>query len=408
MGDRANLPQSVRRARLARIGILVALNLVLWSFLFARPGGALPHQYGDAGTIDFIQYWTAHALMARGENPYDRAATSILDHQLGRTGSDEFVTWNPPWLMLMLAPILHLPFITSASIWLVLGLVLAAATGVCTTLAYRDKLVLSPAIVIATFAFQPIASNLWFGQMGLVHALSIAGFLCALTRQRKVLAGLALVPLTIKPHLAYLIWVLLGYWSVRTRTWRPAAGFIGGFAALVLVTWLAYPASIEQWIESLRRPPTHFVVASLVGVVRELAFKLTGELAMWPMIAIPAATAVALVAWLVMRRPAVELRIWLPPVLALSLFTSPYGWVFDQCQLLVLQVGLVALADRAEVSKRSRRRIWLSLAAVQLWIIVLHTLGRRDFQDFFWVGLALAAAWVSGLRELRVTPAFPG
>ena len=79
MGDRANVPQAATpRARTVRIAALLAINVVLWSLFLSRLASPFPRRYGDAGTIDFIQYWTARTLMAQGGNPYDRAATAIV------------------------------------------------------------------------------------------------------------------------------------------------------------------------------------------------------------------------------------------------------------------------------------------------------------------------------------------
>jgi hypothetical protein len=275
-------------------------------------------------------------------------------------------------------------------------------TGAATMIVYRGRFVVSPATLIATFAFQPIASSLSFGQLGLLHALSIAGFLYAVYRARQVLAGLMLVPLTVKPHLVYLVWVLLAYWVVRRRAWRVPVAFGAGLGALVVATWWLYPDSFAEWVVSGQsRPPLHWVVSSLVGIARELIYLRTGVVSSWPVILIPGVTALGLATWLVWKRPVIDLRDWLPPVLALSLFTSPYGWVFDQCQLLLIQVALVALAERDGVAPHVRWRVWIALAVVQLAVVLLHTAGLRDMQDFFWVGLALACVWFYGRRELE-------
>ena len=89
-------------------------------------------------------------------------------------------------------------------------------------------------------------------------------------------------------------------------------------------------------------------------------------------------------------------------MLALSLFTAPYGWAFDQCQLLLIQVGLVALAAHHGVPRAVRQRVWLALASIQLAWIVEELLGFGHLHHFFWTSLALFAVWEYGIRKLKV------
>jgi hypothetical protein len=357
----------------------------------------------SVGSVDFIQYWAAHKLMLAGENPYDPLLMLAVQRPQGFADQEPKMCWNPPWLTTLLSPILGFSLRTSAQLWLGLNLVLTILVGLAIVVTYRGRLLMSPGLLAAFFLFQPIMSNLYLGQVGMLYALSTAGFLLAVSRQRDITAGFMLVLATIKPHLVYLVLPLLVYWMALRKRWRVLVGFVLGFVALVALTQTLYPGSIRHWVVTMStRPPMHWVVGTLVGVTR-LLFQPTGSpVPAWPISVIPGLMLVLFCGWLAWRRPEPDLRRLLPGVLALSLFTAPYGWSFDQCQLLLIQVGLVALAGRDDVPQSVRRSVWTALASVQVAWTVEQALGFNQLHHYFWSALALFVVWEYGMRKLRI------
>jgi hypothetical protein len=371
--------------------------------IFHRPDAQFLSKHGDIGTIDFIQYWSSRQLLVRGENPYDPALLYEVERAQGLPDAVPIMMWNPPWLVMLLSPALSFDFLTSCRVWLGVSIVLMAITGLLATNTYVPGVRPEPLVVAAMFLFEPHLSSIRFGQLGILYALCVAGFLFGARRNDSMTMGLALVPLTVKPHLFYLAFVFLAYWVLVERKWKVVLWAVLGFGVLVVATELSYPHAIARWLEALgTRPPMHWAVGTLVGIVRTFVFSLTGDVVQWPLAVIPGLTTAAFVAWLAIARPDPDVIWRLPAVLGLSLFTAPYGWLFDQAQLVVIQVGLVALVSRPGTTPRVRRPVLLALALVQGMTELQNVLGFRDHRWFFWTSITLAILWIVGLRRIGI------
>ena len=385
----------------ATIAVCLALIVFAWN-----TGDSSLSRYGGIGTTDFIQYWSAHKLAARGENFYDPQLLYAIEAAQGLQGEIPILMWNPPWLLALMYPVLQFDFLTSAAIWALINLAFMVGSGLLFVSAYRGRLMMSPAILVSMFLYVPHISTLWFGQLGLLYCMGISLFLFAVRHEDDRLTALALIPLTVKPHLVYLVLILLGYWIVVQRKWRLVATFTVFFGALVTATQLLYPRALGYWVAAFGRPPTYWKVGTLVGMSREVIYLLTDQVVDWPIVIIPAMSAASLLAWLWFRRPQPDLLENLPWLLGLSLFTSPYGWLFDQSQLVVVQVGLVALADRSSCPLETRHHVWMVLVAVQLLITLQQIVGFSSHHHFFWTSLAAGLVWIycRRLPGMRATP----
>ena len=86
--------------------------------------------YGGLGTADFIQYWSAASLLIDGKDPYDPGLLLKVQQDLGRTQPQPLRMWNPPWLLIVLLPVLSFDFGLSTAVWLTinLGIILFSGT----------------------------------------------------------------------------------------------------------------------------------------------------------------------------------------------------------------------------------------------------------------------------------------
>lgn len=381
------------------LGGAIALFLLL-SGCSQRARAPWSLAYGDDGTIDFIQYWSAHRLLVEGRNPYDPDSLHAVEVSQGLTDPTPILMWNPPWLIPLLAPVLSLPFATSSALWLAMSLLLMLAAGLLIVRTYAPDVRPRPIIFAAMFLFQPHLSTLRFGQLGGLLAGSFASFLFGVRRNNAALAGLALVPLTVKPHLFYLVAIFLAYAAFVERRAKPIAWFAVGFGGLLLATRLLYPQALGQWVDAFHRPPVQWAVGTLVGITRHVVLMATGAVVTWPIVVIPGVSALAFTAWLFLRKPRPDLLWRLPAVLAVSMFTSPYGWLFDQTPLIVIQVALFALVHRPSVSASMRQPVILALAVTQIVMAVQSLVGYQDHRYLFWATLVWGAIWVMALRRL--------
>ncbi|NDC36940.1 MAG: hypothetical protein EBZ48_02685 [Proteobacteria bacterium] len=79
-------------------------------------------------STDFLQYWTAFQLVQQGQNPYDPQLMLALQKSLGLTAELPVMMWNPPWLLLLLSPVLHLELSTALAAWRIISLLLSIAS----------------------------------------------------------------------------------------------------------------------------------------------------------------------------------------------------------------------------------------------------------------------------------------
>ena len=76
------------------------------------------------GENDFIQYWTAFQLHLNGLDCFDPKAVFELQKELAWKELRPLVMWNPPWILVLLSPIMFFDFILSAKLFLILNIVL--------------------------------------------------------------------------------------------------------------------------------------------------------------------------------------------------------------------------------------------------------------------------------------------
>jgi hypothetical protein len=182
--------------------------------------------------IDFEHYYAASRLLLQRQDPY---------------GPVEF--FAPPWLALLLAPLLLLPLRLAAAAWLLL-LLAAVAFAAALAMAWlgfprspRPRLTLLVLAVLSPPAFFSYITGQVTPLVGLA-ALSAAWLIGTQREARNPwLTALALWLTLLKPHVVWLLALLCGLELLRRRAWRPLAwlavlvalGAVSGF--LLLPTW---------------------------------------------------------------------------------------------------------------------------------------------------------------------------
>ena len=126
-----------------------------------------------------------------------------------------------------------------------------------------------PWILSGTFA--PIYQLLGLGQITAWVLLGIVGFVVAERQRRDWLAGLALGLMTIKPHLAYLIWPAVFLWVWKEHRWRVAGGACTAFILLSALPLLINRNIYAYYLQlTVQHPLTEALDPSLSTVLRLL------------------------------------------------------------------------------------------------------------------------------------------
>jgi len=394
------------RALLLLGGLLLAAGLVVLS----RQRPATGYHYGSFGSHDFLEYWSAYRALRAGADPYDGLVLHPIERDAGQSPGTTLFMWNPPWTVLLIAPVLECPFPAACLAWIVCNLALLAAIGllVCDAAGITNGRELNGPAVLSSLLFYPAMETIALGQISLVLAFAVALFLRSAVRRNEVGAGLSLILLTIKPHLFLIFgaWVLA--WIVRERLWRMLAAAAFGLAALLLLTQLLWPgALLDRW-ESFGRAPrgpgaegtANWMTCSLASWVRLLVSQASGRAPLWPVAAVPLAGLIATVAYLALSRPAI---IWLDvihPVLCLSVGLAPYGWPFDHAVLVLGQVLLVLRVMQPGVALVDRVAV-LGALAILLGIPVALESPMFGLHLLAWYPWASLLLWVWADRRLK-------
>jgi hypothetical protein len=259
---------------------------------------------------------------------------------------------------------------------------------------------LSPRALLLALGFSGVIDNLQLGQIGLMLFFCVAGFIWAAHHKKYVLAGLFLVPMSVKLHLLFLFLTVLLVWIVQKRHWQILISGALGFVALVGVTVLLSPEVVGQWREAFEVPPFYWRTASLAGATRGALHFLTGEAPIWPLWCFPLVGVIGVLLWLWISKPVLRWEIHAPGLIALSLMASPYGWLFDQTLLLPIHLLLAARALEPGVHRRVRLESLGGLLLVQAVAFGALMNGIVDHRLFFWQPVVLFLLWLRGNRML--------
>ena len=202
----------------------------------------------SAANRDFIEYWAAGQQLVHSENPYDATGILTREREVGYSGDRPKISFSPP-----IAFFLALP----------LGFVGAKAGLILWTIALLAAISLANWIIwilngrppnrwhLLGYVFAPVLACQMAGQLGTFLLLGVVLFLL-LHRTRPLLAGAALLPCALKPHLFLPFAIALVLWSLHRRVFRVLAGFVVVLTASCVVTLSFDPVVWSQYAAMMK------------------------------------------------------------------------------------------------------------------------------------------------------------
>ncbi len=362
-------------------------------------------QFGSPGTIDFIQYWSAFKAVMDGGNPYDpevlRGVQLLVGHD-GAVAVLPIMMWTPPWILVVLSPILWAGFSTAALLWICCNIAMVGASGLLVWGLHAQRQMPMYALALSAAWFFPWWEALVWGQISILLLLGIAGTYWAWERGHDAWAGVFLALLTLKPHLFYLVFVFLGWLIIRDGRYRIIwyAGI--AWCALAFGVVAMRPSLLLEWLQVIVHRDEGLAAvdvlewksANLPTLLRSAAQALTGSVPFWPMVWVPLIATLGLMVWLAKSAQRLSVQRHLVPILALSLFTSPYGWKFDHSALMIGQVLLIGAVVNGRGSPAGRRATVIGLIFVQV-VGVAQAFTAYESQFYYlWVPAAMILVWV--------------
>ncbi|HKI33776.1 MAG TPA: glycosyltransferase 87 family protein [Gemmataceae bacterium] len=349
---------------------------------------------------DFVEYWSAGRLNLAGRNPYGAEELFALQRDYGCPDDRPVMMYCPPWALPFVMPFGALDYGSGRLAWLLLhfGLVL-----VCAAAAWQ-MFGGSPGRRWVAFGlaltFFPTLITLRMGQLAPLLFAGLLGFLYFLRQGRGLLAGLALLPATLKPQLFHLVWLALLLWAVRARRWSVLCGAALG---LVVATGLALapnPNVLGEYADVMTHHPPAECLSPTLGSVLRLFF---GRERFWLQFLPPMLGVAWLVPHWLRHRCAWDWQEQLPLLLLVSLLTTSYGaWPFDLVVLLLPVLGTAAALSGAV--RRSRALgVLAGYLAVNALALALNLCGVDGFW-FLWMAPAALVAYLALGRAPAASP----
>ena len=278
---------------------------------------------------DFIQYWAAERQLIHGANPYDVSAIFRMEKALGMQENEPKVTVSPPVAFFYALPLGYLGAKAALIVWL---LIMLGAAGISAWVLWLILGRPDTRLHLLVFAFPPTLSCLMAGQLGIFFLLGVVLFLY-FHKSWPWIAGAALLPCALKPHLFLPCIVVLLLWSARRKEFRIVLGFLIALAASCALTlsldvniWSQY----RQLMQSARLMEVFLPTVS-VG----LRF-LVDRHDKWIEF-VPVALGCAWAVWFYWTRR--DRWQWMDQgllVLLVSVACSPYSWFTDQAVVFLL------------------------------------------------------------------------
>lgn len=190
---------------------------------------------------DYIQYWVIGQRLIHGANPYDVAAITQLEEKAGLGSDQPRISLSPP---AVLFPMLPLGLMSPKGGYTLWWLAIISCLSVALWLLWRLNGKPDSRIHLFGYAFAPAIVCLISGQLSIFLLLGVVLFL-SLYKKRPALAGAALLPCMLKPHLFLVFALVLIIWIVSRRVWRVLFGFIAALAVSCAVP-LYFDAHVWQ------------------------------------------------------------------------------------------------------------------------------------------------------------------
>jgi len=303
--------------------LLIAIACALAAVFTTLFLSILPTNRAIVARRDFITYWAAGQQLAHHGNPYDPETMDRLERGAGFQGGTSYYMRNPPWALPLALPLGYFDATTTALPWslLMLGILISSVRILWSLFGSAGT-----HFEWLGYCFPPALFCVILGQTSILLLFGLVLFL-RLHKTRPFSAGAALWFCTLKPHLFLPFAVVLLVWIFVSHSYRILAGSLAAMAAGGMVTALIDPAAWSQYSYYMRTSVVTREFTPCLGDVLRDSIRPSSE---W-LAFVPAALGCA---WaLVYFWPRRLTWDWLEngsPLILVSLFVAPFGWIFDQ------------------------------------------------------------------------------
>jgi hypothetical protein len=338
--------------------------------------------------VDFGVYYAAGRTVLAGGNPYDyRLVSQVL---VDVTGEMNNPYYYPPWFCLAMAPLTLLPYDVARLIWIALLLSFYCVGAVLAFQVLRlEQRGWKRWLIILSGGYLLVWSCVRSEQLGTFLFLMLVLSLWGYQHKRPWLAGVPLVFLLTKPHVAWLVVPFLG-WFYFGHQRQAVVWALALLVGLVLISTALLPG----WYTRLTEP---YILTGLGNVLdgseqavsRRLNTVLRDWLGQWGIAGALYWTILGglvigsgLVLWLAWRRKS-GLAYMTALTTTVGLLLTPYALQYDYA-LLVLALFWVYRS-----LSRARPQLWW-IALLILAAIFSVPIWEHPVYDGYWIVLGIA------------------
>lgn len=361
---------------LALISVITAAvsAVVLSHPTFGTVGETLTQNCSGPLKADFSTYWLCARYLSQGGNPFDPTQIKIFATSLGceLTGP----SYISPWFLVLLFPLATLPLNIAAALWFLLNLIMIVDI---TTWALKSRaraLSLRPTTVLALTASPGVLACLLYGQFGIVCLWGMSMVARLYERDARFLS-LALIVGSLKPHIGWLYWLVVGKLLVRDRRFRVLAYTLSLALMSVLFMTVWAPGSYESW-RQVYGNALLWMGASVTTPIRILVASASDAAPVWPVVVIMTLAFIFAAHRLGKQTHKMDLAQELPWLTALSICSTPYVWSLDFCVLLPAEVSVLSSLLTANDQRGFRRLLppaIIILARIGLLVQLMAQIG---------------------------------
>jgi hypothetical protein len=340
---------------------LLCLGVIIVAYAFTRP------------LEDFVAYWTAAHLLIAKHNPYSLADIYHFQQALGWHEPIPLVALNPPWTLALFAPLgLTQSYVLAWILWVgVLTISTALSSRLLMDVYFGD--ICLPEISDSTFyrclfafTFYPVLMSVKFAQTVPFVLFGAAAFVFYESGRRPIIAGLLFAMTAFKPNLVYLVWIALLLNSLQQRRWKTLASAGAVLAGLMALALAMDPHAISEYRALASSPLPRLLMPGMAGAVRSL---FPHRDVFWMQLLPPFLG----LGWFAFYWRKYRLNwIWserIPALIAASLLTTSWGYMFDET---LLAIPIMFLAGRyAKQIGHLPRNLVIIYTALNVMLILL-------------------------------------
>jgi hypothetical protein len=281
----------------------------------------------SAANRDFIEYWAAGQQMIHGANPYDGEAILRLERAVGLDSNKPKITFSPPVAFFLVLPLGFVSAKTGVILW---SLALLTSLSISNWILWMLNGRPASRLHLLGYFFAPVLACQMAGQLGTFLLLGVVLFLY-FHQSQPYLAGTALLPFSLKPHLFLPLAIVLLLWSIDQKVYR----ILAGFSAILLATCvLTLCFDIHVWSQYSEMMSSTGVLGAFVPTLSAMFRLIIHRNAVWLQF-LPEAGACVWAIWYFWTRR--SRWSWMDQgllVFLVSVACAPYAWFTDEAMLL--------------------------------------------------------------------------